>query len=277
MSVYLDENGFGKTWNTFLTDSYRGHHPRMTDYHMHDYYEISLILEGHVKVLLPGHAESGTGSKLVLMRPRTPHFIVNDPSVLYARHNVLFAGEFVANYVPEWQRLLAVFEKNGCVRHLTSAECAEYSTLIDRMEEEKDPFRIRLHLLLFLSLIADRMETLGEINEPPAYVTGALAHITEHFAEKIVAAELAWTLGVGRTTLMTAFKKYTGTTVNDYVLQCRLKNAIQLLKSGMTEQEAAEACGFSDACNLIRAFKRHFKTTPRRYIASHANALPHSI
>ena len=98
MSVYLDENGFGKTWNTFLTDSYRGHHPRMTDYHMHDYYEISLILEGHVKVLLPGHAESGTGSKLVLMRPRTPHFIVNDPSVLYARHNVQATMRWIGSW-----------------------------------------------------------------------------------------------------------------------------------------------------------------------------------
>lgn len=260
-----------------MTDSYRGHRPRMTDYHMHDYYEISLILEGNVKVLLPGLAESGTERKVVLMRPRTPHFIVNDPSVLYARRNVLFSGEFVANYVPEWQRLLAVFEKNGSIQHITPTECAEYSELIDRMESETDLFRIRLHLLMLLSLIAERMEVPNDINEPPVYVTGALAHITEHFAEKIVAADLAWTLGVGRTTLMTAFKKYTGTTVNDYVLQCRLKNAIRLLQSGMTEQETAEACGFSDACNLIRAFKRHFKTTPRRYLASHSTLPSHSI
>lgn len=266
MSVYLDEHGFGKTWHRFITDSYCGHHPRMTDYHMHDYYEISLIIKGNVKVLLPGLAESSTESMLVLMRPRTPHFIVNDPQTLYSRRNVLFAGEFIANYVPEWQRLASVFEKNGALCKLTDGECREYCELIDRMEAEKDPFRIRLYLLMFLSLIADRRAESGKSHEPPTCVTGALTYISEHYGEKIIASELAWQLGVGRTTLMTAFKKYTGSTLNDYVLQCRLKHATELLREGATEQQAAEACGFSDAGNLIRSFRRRFSLTPRQYL-----------
>ena len=266
MGIYLDEHGFGKEWNTFMTDSYCGHHPRMTDYHMHDYYEISLILEGNVKVLLPGLAESGTGGKIVLMRPRTPHFIVNDPSALYRRRNVLFAGDFIANYIPESHRLTAIFEKNGTLQALSAEECAEYSELIDKMEAEKDLFRIRLYLLMLLSLIADRMKASGKSEEPPAYITGALSYIAEHYAEKIIASELAWQLGVGRTTLMTAFKKYTGTTLNSYILQCRFKHAMELLRDGVTEQQAAEQCGFSDASNLIRTFKREFSLTPRQYL-----------
>lgn len=268
MSVYLDEHGFKKIWDHIMTDRYEGYLPRMTDYHMHDYYEISLIISGNVKVLLPEIAESSAQSKLVLMRPRTPHFIVCEPNILYSRKNILFSGEFVANYVPEWQRLLAVFGKNGTVQKLSPEECAEYIALADRIEAESDFFRKRLYLLLFLSFIAERMTASGEIHAVPAFVTGALQHITEHFHEKIVAADLAGQLGVGRTTLMTAFKKYTGTTLNEYILQCRLKNAVRLLQSGMTEQQAAEICGFSDACSLIRAFKRYFQMTPRKYITS---------
>ena len=266
MPVQLDGHGFESSWYHITTDSYEGYLPRMTDYHMHDYYEISLILSGNVKVLLPGIAESSTHSKLVLMRPRTPHFIVCEPNMLYKRHNVLFSSEFIANYVPEWQKLTAIFGKDGTVQRITPEECAEYTELVKKIEEESDLFRKRLHLLLFLSLIAERMEVAGEINEPPAYITGALSHISEHYGEKIVAADLAWKLGVGRTTLMTAFKKYTGTTLNEYLLQCRIKNALRLLRDGMTEQQTAEACGFSDACNLIRGFKRRFHTTPRRYL-----------
>lgn len=268
MSVYLDGHGFGVSWHDLTTDSYEGYLPRMTDYHMHDYYEISLIISGNVKVLLPGLAESSTQSKLVLMRPRTPHFIVCEPNMLYKRKNILFSKEFIANYVPEWQRLGAVFGKDGTVQKISAEECAEYVALVEKIQAEDDLFRRRLYLLMLLSLIADRMEVAGEINEPPAYVTGALSHITEHYGEKIVAANLAWKLGIGRTTLMTAFKKYTGTTINEYVLQCRLKNAIRLLRSGMTEQQAAEVCGFSDACNLIRSFKRYFKMTPKQYLST---------
>ena len=268
MSVTLDEHGFGRTWHSFITDSYCGHHPRMTDYHMHDYYEISIILEGNVKVLLPGLAESGTDAKIVLMRPRTPHFIVNDPKIRYSRRNILFAGDFIANYVPEWPRLAAVFQKDGALHRIREEECRQYCELVDRMEAESDPFRIRLHLLMLLSLIADRMKESGEMHEPPAYVTGALTYISEHYREKLVAADIAWKLGVGRTTLMTAFKKYTGSTLNSYVLQCRLKHATDMLRRGATEQQAAEACGFSDVGNLIRAFRRRFAMTPRQYLLS---------
>ncbi|MBQ9759898.1 MAG: helix-turn-helix transcriptional regulator [Clostridia bacterium] len=268
MSVYLDTNGFGTEWNGLTTDRYEGYLPRMTDYHMHDYYEISLIISGNVRVLLPGLAESSTESRLVLMRPRTPHFIVCEPNMLYKRRNILFSGDFIANYVPEWQRLLSVFGKDGTVQHISDGECAEYVELTEKLERETDPFRQRLLLLMFLSLLADRMEETGKITEPPAHVTGALLHITEHYAERIVASELAWRLGVGRTTLMTSFKRYTGTTVNEYVLQCRIKNAVRLLRGGMTEQQTAEACGFSDACNLIRSFKRCFQMTPKQYLAA---------
>lgn len=266
MAVYLDEHGFKTEWHTFMTDSYCGHHPRMTDYHMHDYYEISLILQGNVKVLLHDLAESCTDGLVVLMRPRTPHFIVNDPGTLYHRRNVLFSGEFIANYIPEIHRLTAIFAKNGALQRLTPEECAEYSSLLDKMEAETDLFRIRLYLLMFLSLIADRMKASGKTKEPPPHVTGALTYIAEHYADKIVAADLAWQLGIGRTTLMTAFKKYTGTTLNDYILQCRFKHTVELLRTGATEQQAAESCGFSDASNLIRTFKREFGMTPKQYL-----------
>ena len=269
MPVQLDGHGFETHWHHIKTDSYEGYLPRMTDYHMHDYYEISLILSGDVKVLLPGIAESSTHSKLVLMRPRTPHFIVCTPNMLYKRRNLLFSGEFVTNYIPEWQKLTAIFGKDGTVQHVSPAECAEYEELIDKIENETDLLRKRLYLLLLLSLISERMEATGEISEPPYYVTGALSHISEHYGEKIVAADLAWKLGIGRTTLMTAFKKYTGTTLNEYLLQCRIKNAVRMLRDGMTEQQAAEACGFSDACNLIRSFKHYFKMTPKQYLAKH--------
>lgn len=67
---------------------------------------------------------------------------------------------------------------------------------------------------------------------------------------------------------MTGFKKYTGTTLNEYLLRCRLKAAVELLQNGKNEQQTAEECGFTDACNLIRSFKRHFGITPKKYLKS---------
>ena len=84
-------------------------------------------------------------------------------------------------------------------------------------------------------------------------------------AEKIVAAELAWHLNIGRTTLMTGFKSYTGNTLNDYLIRYRVKNALRMLRQGATTQETADACGFGDICSLIRGFKKCYGMTPKQY------------
>lgn len=104
-------------------------------------------------------------------------------------------------------------------------------------------------------------------DELPKYVSDAISCIKENYAEKIVAESLARRVNVGRTTLMTGFKKYTGQTVGEYLLKCRLFAAVELILSGVSERECAERCGFGESSNLIRSFKKHFGMTPRRYIA----------
>ena len=267
MPANIENFGFGAEWSDFYSDTYEGYRPNMSDYHMHGYYEISLILSGDVKVILPTRLQQGTQSRLVLTRPMTSHLIVCEPHLLYKRVNLYFSNEFLADYVPEWKQLLKVFGKNGRVLPLTEQETDIFLTLIENVRHERDIFRRRLLLLLFLSKANDLLQNEQEpLEELPTYVTGALTYLQEHYAEKIVASELAWRLGIGRTTLMTEFKHYTGSTLNNYLTRCRLKQAIRCLRAGQTEQNAAENCGFGDACNLIRAFRRHFGTTPGRYL-----------
>ena len=103
-------------------------------------------------------------------------------------------------------------------------------------------------------------------SQTPKYITAAVSYLTENFTRKITADELAATVGVGRTTLMTGFKKYMGVTMNEYVTGCRLKQAIKQMRSGSTIDEAAEECGYADGSCLIRVFKKRFGVTPMEYL-----------
>lgn len=267
MPAELDNLGFGTRWTDFSIDCYEGYLPNMSDYHMHGYYEISLILSGDVKVLLPHSVQHGTMSRLVLTRPMTSHLIVCEPHLLYKRINLLFSGDFLADYLPERNQLLGVFGKHGRVIPLTEEKTKEFFALAEELRTDTDLFRRRLRLMLFLSKIGEFVKDGQETSEAlPSYVSEALSYVQENYAQKIVSNDLAWKLGVGRTTLLTAFKKYTGTTLNDYLTRYRLKQAIQRLRQGKTQQDAAETCGFGDACNLIRAFKRCFDMTPGHYL-----------
>ena len=264
MSVALVKSG---RWTDIAVDGYEGYLPRMTDYHMHDYYEISLILSGKVNVLLSDMVDGGTHARLVLLRPHTPHYIYCEPELLYRRKNLLFSSQFLADFLPEMQKMMGIFGKNGMILRLNEAKSERFLAIFEQIRQEKSTFRQKMLLLYFLSLVQDSLPEAGSESSIPDYVTGALTYISAHCSEHIVAQMLAERFGVSRTTLMTAFKKYAGVTVNEYLTRCRIKNAVTLLGQGKTEQEAAEDCGFTDACNLIRAFKRVFGMTPKQYLS----------
>ena len=268
MPTNLENLNYRTRWNNCTVDYYEGYRNTMVNFHMHDYYEISLILTGNVKVLLPDHIQEGVESRLVLTAPKTPHFISCDPNAFYSRLNLLFAHSFVEDYIPEVNRILSVFGERGRVIILSAEQKELLFKGMKQIEAEENTFRRRLMLLCLLSQISEMGGKDDTSLQIPPYVTGALTYISDHYFEKILAERLAWHLGVGRTTLMTAFKAYTGSTLNEYVIRCRTKNALHILRTGVTEQEAAERCGFGDTCNLIRNFKKCYGKTPREYLKS---------
>ncbi len=268
MSANIEHLGYGSEWHDFRIDTYEGYVSNMSDYHMHKYYEISIILSGNVKVLLPDSMQYGDKPRIVLTPPMTAHFMVCEPGMLYKRVNLLFSRAFVAEYIPEWKQILSVFQKSGQVIIPADGQISELYELCEKIKADTNLFRRRLLLMIFLSKICEfnAEQTQKDVRMVPSYVIGALSYLHEHYNEKIVASELAAELGIGRTTLMTAFKQHTGSTICDYLCEYRLKKACALLQSGETQQTAAERCGFGDASNLIRAFRRRFGTTPGRYI-----------
>lgn len=266
MAAFLERYDYKRLWNDIHTDHYEGVVPRMADYHIHEFYEISIIISGNVNVLLNDTVESGSQPKVVLLRPFTPHYIYCEPNEIYNRRNIVFSPDFISQYVPEWQNLLKVFPRNGCVLKVTPEQCETYFTIANEIEKETSTFRKRILLLYLLSLISDETQEKHDTLKVPKYITDALSYINKNYSKRIVAVELADRFGIGRTTFMTSFKKYTGTTLTEYINHCRLKNAILALQSGEIEQKVAEECGFGDACNMIRCFKRSLGMTPKKYI-----------
>ncbi|MBQ8232365.1 MAG: helix-turn-helix transcriptional regulator [Lachnospiraceae bacterium] len=265
----LENNcGYQVYWDNLYVDYREGYYTSVVDFHQHDFYEINLIRSGNVKILLKDRIEQGIRCRLVLTRPGTPHYILCKPDTLYSRAYLLFSNQFIADYVPEWKQLLTVFGKNGQIITLTDEQKDFYETLIKNIHAENDLFRQRLLILYLLSHISQfTSQDEQTYAKSPPYIMDALTYISEHYAEKIVAEELAKNLHISRTTLLTAFKKYTGNTLNNYLINYRLKKAVYWLRDGKTLQETAEICGFSDSSTLARSFKRYFGVSSRLYLS----------
>lgn len=267
MAIQISGQGYKDIWGNITVNHYEGYYPNMSDYHIHEFYEISLIFSGDVNILLSDTSQRSTDPKIVLLRPFTSHYIYCEPQILYKRVNLLFSKDFIEDFITEYSALLSVFKPNGAIHKLNTEECEKYKKIILKIEAEESELRKKFLTLYLLSLIADNTKKSDPLSPMPEYITNTLSYINEHYSEKIISGEIAAKFKIGRTTLMTSFKKFTGTTINEYLTKFRLKKAIILLKDGASLQNCAELCGFGDSSNLIRCFKRYFNTTPTKYLS----------
>ena len=261
------DHGLGEVWQHAHVFSREGYYTSVADLHRHDFYEINLILSGNVGILLGDRREEATDCRVVMTPPDAPHYVICRPDTLYSRLYLLFTRDFVADYLPEWVQFSRLFGENGRILSPTADEAEELRRRMEEIGTEALPFRRRLLIYGLLSRMAEIAKTEGNGKRLPTHVAGALAYLDQHCGEHITAADLAAYLHIGRTALMTAFKRHTGSTVGEYLTHCRLRRAIGLLSKGDTLDATAAACGFADASGLVRAFKRCYGQTPRAYLA----------
>ena len=256
----MDEIFFGVNY----LEGYEG---TMPDFHSHPFYEITLVLAGNVSSLLADRALSGDALRLVLTPPGAPHFMRLAGPGIYRRINFHFSPAFLEDYVPEWRSLSRVFGANGNMVSLSPEAAEDCKLALLAIREEKDTFRARLLTLLLLSRVSllDGAPALSNA-APPRCVVEALAYVAAHYDEKIVAAALAWRLGVSRTTLMTAFHRHTGSTLSEHITRTRVRAAAELLSHGCSQEDAAARVGFGSASSLNRAFHRIHGISPAAYL-----------
>lgn len=272
MKNILYDHGYYSKWTDVFVERRDRYHTSVSDFHEHDFYEINLILSGNVKVLVANRSVEGKDNMIVLTKPGTPHFVSCKPDVLYSSLFLVFSEEFIKSYDIQSMNLLSIFDEKGSILTITPDDKNTLKDIIDYIEREENILRKRFlvfYLLSYIDDISKKHSTKTKIIPEPVFEV--MTYINKHYMEKIVAQKLADMMYVGRTTLMTQFKKHTGKTVHEYIVNCRLRNAIKLILEGKSEYEAALSSGFSDSSSFIQCFKRTFKTTPVQYINSLKN------
>ena len=250
------EHGYGESWENVHVYGREGY----------GFYEVNLILSGNVRILLSDRSVETNQSHLVLTAPGVPHFISCNPDTLYCRLYLCFSESFAENFGQPWLRFRRMFEGSGRVMAVTEAQCEICRQVIEAVGREEDLYRQQLLILYLLShIFGSRKESAAETLPVPSCVIGALSMIHRQYGQRLVADEMAKKLCVGRTTLMTAFKKHTGSTLNEYITGIRLKQACRALRQGCSVQAAAETCGFADAGAMIRIFRKQLGLTPGQY------------
>jgi two-component system, response regulator YesN len=95
------------------------------------------------------------------------------------------------------------------------------------------------------------------------YIRAAMDFIDNHFPEDLSLGVTAAEVGISESHLSHLFKKHSSYTFLEYLQECRIRNAMQMLKNHKLQiAEVYRLCGYCNGSYFSRVFKRVTGTTP---------------
>ncbi|MBP5530777.1 MAG: helix-turn-helix domain-containing protein [Lentisphaeria bacterium] len=93
-----------------------------------------------------------------------------------------------------------------------------------------------------------------------------ISRLENEYLRRWTIADLSRIAAMAPSTLLPVFRKVTGRSPMEYLMEVRLSKAAEkLLKTDDPVSEVAAACGFSDPNYFSRCFRRRYNASPREY------------
>jgi AraC-like DNA-binding protein len=101
------------------------------------------------------------------------------------------------------------------------------------------------------------------------YVQHALNHVHLNYRSKLSVEELAVSLNIDRAYFSRIFRRQTGKTPRQYIVEYRLRKAAELIVyQNLLSSDAAREVGYTDIFHFSKMFKQHFGVPPSMYRAN---------
>lgn len=143
-------------------------------------------------------------------------------------------------------------------------------TYLQSLDNLISPEEIVSHMFYTVDIMIQAVRDAKNISENSAYFNRCREYISAHLGEKISVTKLAEICGLTPNYLSALFKKISGKTITDYILEQRITAAKQLLLSGeYTTDEIATFLGFHSQSYFIERFKKQVGMTPRAWKITH--------
>lgn len=218
---------------------------------------------------------SGLSVKIIFFRPEIINSnlnidVINNPTVkltLTENQDLYYLEQFRYN-ASDSDKLL----------HLSAMDSAIMEERIDklnvqltRQETSFWPCRSRSYMFEILFALV-RQETPadnaagGYPREHSGLAVSIIYYLQTRYNRKITIDDLVDEFHMNRTTLQTEFKKYTGQSINQYLVRLRLNMAAKMLRdTTLSLKEICDRTGFSDVSYFSKAFKAKLNLTPSGY------------
>jgi AraC-like DNA-binding protein len=269
---YLREN--------FLLFHLKDHQGERFEYHYHDFYKIIVFVAGKVSYLVEGRTYQLKPWDVLMIAGHDIHMPLIEPDRIYERYVIWFKPEFLLAQSDTERELLQCFESASALRqNLIRPQPEEVNYLKQLLSEWKAERETALFggaiaqnalfmlFVVYLNRLFLHQEPTGRSGDiqHDETVSQIIGYIQENLAGDLAIEELAAKFYISKYSLMHKFKKKTGYSVHNFILQKRLAAAHELIKKGVPFMVASAECGFEDYSCFVRAFTSYFGLSPRKY------------
>ncbi len=141
--------------------------------------------------------------------------------------------------------------------------------ILDRFLNQHDTFaeNIKLHILFdVLYQITLESHRADEFKVPDTGISNVVEYIEKNFDRTISLKDIASSLCITTSGLIYRFKKYTGLTPLEYIINLRISKAkFLLIQTEFSINEIAEQCGYENMYYFSNAFKKVTGVAPSAF------------
>lgn len=234
-----------------------------TEPHAHSFFEIHFVFEGEVTYECNKNTIRLTADQALLIPPHIPHCYV-ESNTSFCKMSLAFSlDEYASSMLQELQK---------CRTFSFSENISQNVNFILKQSEENDffsPILIRNRILEIFYCVCKSLGILLPENQSKTIdsrLSVAKQYIKDNRNRLITCEDVAKECCLSRKQLNRIFKKDSGETLHDYIVNVRLKYAKELLlQTKQSIKEISFMLGFENESSFISFFKRHSDIPPGTY------------
>ncbi len=259
---------FGYTESTDQTEDYA--------LHCHSFYEIYYFIEGDVDYLVEGVHYKLKPHSLLLLAPNTFHGMRVNSHAIYRRYTMHFQTDLLGESHREFlmQVLPKGEKKNWGTIYFENADRYQLPVYLQNLincrnldaeiRDEMIELSAEAVLSRILVMKQEREGTVKPRGEKRNVVAEIISYLNTNISNTVTLDEISEKFFISKHHLNKVFRKYTGTTVMDYLQRKRVAHAQRLLRDGCTAKEAAAQSGFGEYSSFYRAYVQIMGHEPSR-------------
>lgn len=247
-------------------------------YTAHPQYEIFLLLEGDVTMLINSQRYMIKNGALVLLTSRDLHISMNNAPRTYKRITVMFDPHAIRQFNTEHTNLLDCFSiaasRQRNILYLSAEQIQTVQALADqilingrsdRFGDDITVLTSLLSLLIFINrLYRSHLPKIAPLPLTPI-IREIVDYVDSHIDEELSVQSLCHHFSYSVAYISAQFSKQMGLPLKQFIITKKIALAKQLLAESLSVTQVYERCGFGDYNNFIRTFKKTVGVSPLQW------------